>query len=1062
MNLFKNISKKIFVISLLLAVLFSFIPLSNASSVDVIDASVKQAKTANDSTVYYLDHARGMKKAYVSETAFLSYGNQWSDIRVVSESELERWPDVRLVKASGESAIYFIKDGEKYLIKNEEEFTGYEFKWDEVVAINKIDLDSYKTTDSNKIISSGNSGLFGGGNDASLNVQISETSPATKYIPTGSVNNLTSVLRFANTAGEVEINSLTLSLDGVVDSSIINKVYVEDANGSIYGYQATFSNRKAYINFGNEPIVVYANEVRDMFVKVDLNNATGVEGQSFSIGIKDYTDINANASVYGVFPVMGNSHKLVEGQRYLGRVEVSHVILSTIAKDINIGAQREAITSFSIAETSGIEDVTIQSITMSNSGDSYPEDIKNIRLYTSKGKLVAESQMYDNEVVFDLNNYSLLKNHSETFVVKVDIMSGDGRSVKLIIKEVGDIKVKSSLGEYGINVQGSFPIGSLCGNTCDSINIKHQPVFATTKNLSKDKLNIYADQSDAVIGLFEIRNDSSDITVKSITASVVTSSGAPALDKEIKIINNDTGHEIATVDGGKITNNHQEVSFFNYQIAPNDTIEVAFITHIPDTAVSGNAYRVYIESINYEASGGGNQLLSDAVKIDGQNRQVVTPGIYIFAGSFKEKDVAVAGDEKVKLASFKLEATSDETVKINSITITNVYGYTNVDYLNGFTNLALYKGSSKISEVIANPNSNFYTFGDVNLKISAGKSVEFSVKADASVNVAGEIKIAIDNIMAKGYKSKAPVVVSNQSVSSQSVVFGKTTLNVEAIAGGIVNKEKYNLIASFNFTNNSPEAIKLKYATVVTNGCYGGFTATNGFSSLRFGYEDNGKVKYIGSNISKPVAESNRLSFSSYKLNAGEIKTINLYVNSKDSLSDCELSLHLKDIEAYGYYSKVKAVMSANETANVNVVLSTPVDAEGALAWPVIGSVNYDFHDSSYPFKDVSEHEGIDIEADQGTPVRAAGSGTVATVYDGGADGYSYIIINHGNSLSTVYGHLSRIDVTQGDMVARGQEVGLSGGTPGTPGAGEYSTGSHLHFEVRVNGTSVDPEDYLD
>lgn len=146
---------------------------------------------------------------------------------------------------------------------------------------------------------------------------------------------------------------------------------------------------------------------------------------------------------------------------------------------------------------------------------------------------------------------------------------------------------------------------------------------------------------------------------------------------------------------------------------------------------------------------------------------------------------------------------------------------------------------------------------------------------------------------------------------------------------------------------------------------------------------------------------------------------------------------------------------------------NTILDIEGNInfIWPVPSHfITCKFHDPDYPMKWLYAdgfHPGIDIKASQLPPtqVKAAASGYVAGVKDTGK-GYNYVLIIHNNEISTLYGHLSRIDVQIDTYVSQGQVIGLSGGTPGTRGAGA-STGPHLHFEVRSNGIPVNPEDYL-
>lgn len=129
------------------------------------------------------------------------------------------------------------------------------------------------------------------------------------------------------------------------------------------------------------------------------------------------------------------------------------------------------------------------------------------------------------------------------------------------------------------------------------------------------------------------------------------------------------------------------------------------------------------------------------------------------------------------------------------------------------------------------------------------------------------------------------------------------------------------------------------------------------------------------------------------------------------------------------------------------------------ISWPVHGIITTLFHDPTYPFRNLFEHSGLDIAVPQGTAIEAAAPGYVAWAKKGNMYG-NYVMIVHANGFATLYAHMSRIDVHQDDYIARGQVIGLSGGRPGTNGAG-FSTGPHVHFEVRLNGIPTNPFSYL-
>ena len=122
--------------------------------------------------------------------------------------------------------------------------------------------------------------------------------------------------------------------------------------------------------------------------------------------------------------------------------------------------------------------------------------------------------------------------------------------------------------------------------------------------------------------------------------------------------------------------------------------------------------------------------------------------------------------------------------------------------------------------------------------------------------------------------------------------------------------------------------------------------------------------------------------------------------------------------------------------------------------WPVRGAVNSEFGRRKSPWGEAIEHHnGLDIAANMSTPVKAPAAATVVFAGSGGEYGLA-VILDHGNEVKSLYGHLSRIHVKVGQRVERGFIVALTGNTG-------RSSGPHLHYEVQVKGQAVNPRAFL-
>ncbi len=178
-----------------------------------------------------------------------------------------------------------------------------------------------------------------------------------------------------------------------------------------------------------------------------------------------------------------------------------------------------------------------------------------------------------------------------------------------------------------------------------------------------------------------------------------------------------------------------------------------------------------------------------------------------------------------------------------------------------------------------------------------------------------------------------------------------------------------------------------------------------------------------------------------------------------------EIDQMLKDLQAQEAAAAAAAVAAAaaaaadgeddEESGGNTGSAGTSVSATGDLAWPsstylVTSEYGWRIH----PIQGTNRfHAGVDIGASAGSAVTAAAAGTVVTATYNDSYG-NYVLISHGNGMATLYAHMSSMTVSAGDTVTQRQLIGYVGSTG-------WATAPHLHFEVRVNGSTVDPLHYF-
>jgi len=161
---------------------------------------------------------------------------------------------------------------------------------------------------------------------------------------------------------------------------------------------------------------------------------------------------------------------------------------------------------------------------------------------------------------------------------------------------------------------------------------------------------------------------------------------------------------------------------------------------------------------------------------------------------------------------------------------------------------------------------------------------------------------------------------------------------------------------------------------------------------------------------------------------------------------------------AVAQHDEAEAALAAESQRIAELAQSAgdgPAMGDGTFIRPVPGPITSGFGYRTDPITGATAfHSGLDFGAPCGTPIKAAGTGVILSAgFNSGGYG-NMTLINHGNGLSTLYGHQSSIIVSTGQSVTQGQVIGYVGSTG-------KSTGCHLHFEVRVGGNPVDPSGYL-
>lgn len=904
---FRRSSKRhginIFIKAVVLAVLPAVVLICAMNKVDAvysIDVGIKQIKTINNSAVYYLDHNAGMKKAYINEAAYLSYGNKWSDVQIVSQEELDKWTDVHLIKTSASPAVYYINGSKKALIINEQEFVNNGFDWNDIIIANDTDLASYILSDFDSIFSQ----ICNSGEVA---VELSESNPAGYFVSLNTKDNLAAVFNFKANKNAVEITSLSFKLKGVFNNEVIKKIYLTDENEQEWEFIASINNKIASFNLSSNPLVISSGQEKEISIFMDLGYCEDVVNQTFRLSLDEADYINTEAEIAGDFPIESNSMELIDGTNVLAQVEAEQQTAVSEGAEAVIGNTDQLLVKYKISEISNNENILIKELIFVNSGTVRNSEMNSFELRNDNNEIIAQANEMDgNKIKFKLDNYKIDNRSYDYFMVFGDIISGENKTIRLRLDE---IKV---LGE---NFSFSLPVEIT--NIEETITIKREMLGVIAMELkSNDK--VFTEQAGTIIGLFQVRSDNQNVVLENLEMSLVKSCSAPGLTETVFLINYETGEALSSINGGDLDSGPIILGLNNIELEAKDELSLALVAEMPADAESGDAYKITLNKIIYQAE---NKIYySDEINARGESLTVSRSNLYIYDNDEIGESLYIKGQKKIKVASFIFESAAGEDVKISSITLVKGDTSGSVTYDNGFSNMKLYIGSSKKGEIIKKPYSGSWTFNGFNYKLKSGKRVEVKIYVDIDKDLKiSETQLAVADLAAFGYNSNIKTGIFGLNANSYKTVFGKAGAEISSIAGGsVLAGEDNNCVASFTIKNSGDENLKLKYLTVNTSN--DGFSHSLGYDNLRIIKQESSKR--VGHRISKPVAGANRINLRGYKIGVGQEVAFDVYVNADENVPTGSFQIYFSVLEAEGEISDIEVVVDGQPTDSVAVTVN--------------------------------------------------------------------------------------------------------------------------------------------
>lgn len=601
-----------------------FLGIQNAEAALGIDKSIKQVKYPNSPVIYYLNHAQKIKKAYVNEAAFLSYGNKWSQVKTIAPAYLDQWKEAEVVRIKNNPAVYIVRNDKKRAVRSEAEFLGLGYKWDQVMEISAFDLAQYANAETEDV----NINPYG------FSVGLDSTKK--NYLAMGSAHNIVGTIKIRSLVDENKINSIKLIIGGVYNKAVIAKIYLEK-DGVVLAERIGIDNREVVFNLGEKSLVVGGGETK-INVFVDLNDCENCLSSDLFLEL-DGNDIFGadNRPALSNATLRSNVYKFIRSGGLLGELSITEESLSGYNRDIVAGSMGQVFGRFVAQETSGREDVLIEQIVLINNGslrNSYFDDLK----LKADNVIVARSPIVNGrEIIFKPNYLKINKNSSKTIVVMGGVLDGTNNSIDLQLE-----KVVADGMEYGVGVKSSS------ANINEANKVVDRSLLVNSSG-TEPGLKTLSEINGKIISSFNLKSSAQELRLNTVGFDVIKGASTPKLDS-LYVIDYKTGKILREIKIG--SSDYYSVNLDRKMSNSEKSFNIGFVAKMPNLK-KGDYYQIILKEVVYSADNGDN--IKNTISIAGEKYE---------ARNNISSVVVTGGSSNNKTTSTKATKTNTDNKKI--------------------------------------------------------------------------------------------------------------------------------------------------------------------------------------------------------------------------------------------------------------------------------------------------------------------------------------------------------------------------------------------------------------